>query len=153
MKTPQRILVPFTHGHSGAALLRHAGEVAASRQAELLVVSVVDTRSGFEPDGPAASLPGERAARLAPAEQKRLESELVRHGLGRATATVIWGEPRAALSALIARWQPDTIVCDGRTRRMLPARMAPAGPTLMTIGSNPVARLTGFFFPHAQGHA
>lgn len=153
MKPSQRILVPFTHGHSGAALLRHAGELAESRQAELLVVSVVDTRSGFEPDGPAANLPGERAARLAPAEQKRLENELVRHGLVRAAVSVIWGEPRAALSALIERWQPDTIVCDGRTRRMLPARMNQDGPELLTIGSGPVARLTGLFFPHAQGQA
>lgn len=154
MNIPQRILVPFTHGHSGAALLRHAGELAASRQAELLVVSVLDTRSGFEPDGPAANLPSERAARLAPAEQKRLEHELVRHGLARATASVIWGEPRAALSALIERWQPDTIVCDGRTRRMLPAHAGEEGPELMNIGrNNAFARLAGMFLPHAQGHA
>jgi hypothetical protein len=154
MKTRQRILVPFTHGHSGSALLRHAGEIALSGDVELLVASVLDTRSAFDPDGPAASLPGERAARLAPAEQKRLEHDLKRHGLARAEATVIWGEPRTALSTLIHHWCPDTIVCDGRTRRMLPARMPEGGPELVMLHRNgAMARLAGFFFPHAEGHA
>ena len=107
MKTRQRILIPFTHGYSCSALLRRASEIAASGDVDLLVVSVLDTRSGFEPDGPAGNLPGERAARLAPSEQKRLEHDLMRHGLDRAQATVIWGEPRTALSALIRSWNPD----------------------------------------------
>ena len=154
MKTRQRILVPFTHGHSGSALLRRAGEIAAAGEIELLVVSVLDTRSGFELDGPAGNLPGERAARPAPAEQKRLDHDLMRHGLGRARATVIWGEPRAALSALIHSWRPDMIVCDGRTRRMLPARTGDEGPQMMRVGrTGAFARLAGFFFPPAQGHA
>ncbi len=154
MKTRQRILVPFTHGHSGSALLRRAGEIAAAGEIELLVVSVLDTRSGFELDGPAGNLPGERAARLAPAEQKRLDHDLMRHGLGRARATVIWGEPRSALSALINSWRPDMIVCDGRTRRMLPARTGDEGPQMMRVGrTGAFARLAGFFFPPAQGHA
>jgi hypothetical protein len=154
MKTRQRILVPFTHGHSGSALLRRAGEIATSGDVELLVASVLDTRSVFDADGPAALLPGERAARLAPAEQKRLEHDLKRHGLGRAEATVIWGEPRTALSGLIDRWCPDLIVCDGRTRRMLPARMPEDGPALVMLDRNgAMARLAGFFFPHAAGHA
>lgn len=154
MKTRQRVLIPFTHGHSGSALLRRAGEIAASGDIELLVVSVLDTRSGFDPDGPASALPGERAARLAPPEQKRLEHDLIRHGLGEAQATVIWGEPRTALSALIRSWRPDLVVCDGRTRRMLPTRPDREGPALMTIGrDNTLARLAGFFFPQTQGHA
>ena len=154
MKTRQRILVPFTHGHSGSALLRRAGEIAAAGETELLVVSVLDTRSGFELDGPAGNLPGERAARLAPAKQKRLDHDLMRHGLGRARATVIWGEPRAALSALIRSWRPDMIVCDGRTRRMLPARTGDEGPQMMRVDrTGAFARLAGFFFPPAQGHA
>jgi nucleotide-binding universal stress UspA family protein len=154
MKTHQRILVPFTHGHSGSALLRRAGEIAAAGEIELLVVSVLDTRSGFELDGPAGNLPDERAARLAPAEQKRLDHDLMRHGLGRARATVIWGEPRAALSALIRSWRPDMIVCDGRTRRMLPARTGNEGPQMMRVDrTGAFARLAGFFFPPAQGHA
>lgn len=154
MKIPQRILVPFTHGYSGSALLRRAGEIAASRDAELLVVSVLDTRSGFEPDGPAANLPGERAARLAPAEQQRIEHALARHGLDRAKASVIWGEPRAALADLIRHWRPDLLVCDGRTRRMLPAQAAQDGPEVMRIDRDGTfARLAGFFQPHAQGHA
>ncbi len=151
MKTPQRILVPFTHGQSGSALLRRAGEIAAAGNAQLLVVSVLDTRSAFDLDGPAGSLPGERAARLAPAEQQRLERDLARHGLGPAQATVIWGEPRAALAALIARWRPDTILCDGRTRRMLPARMEDDGPALLRLGGQGAfARLAGYFLPAPQ---
>lgn len=154
MKIRQRILVPFTHGHSGAALLRRAGEIAASGEFELLVVSVLDTRSVFEPDGPAGSLPGERAARLAPAEQKRLEYDLMRHGLDQAQATVIWGEPRAALSALIHSWNPDMVVCDGRTRRMLPARTSQGGPELLRIDrTGAFARLAGLFFPQAPRQA
>ena len=66
MKARQRVLIPFTHGHSGSALLRHAGEISASGDVELLVVSVLDTRSGFDADGPAGALPSDRAARLAP---------------------------------------------------------------------------------------
>ena len=154
MKTRQRILVPFTHGHSGSALLRRAGELAASGDIELLVASVLDTRSAFEPDGPAGNLPGERAARLAPPEQKRIEHDLMRHGLDRAQATVIWGEPRAALSDLIRSWRPDLVVCDGRTRHMLPTRTGREGPEMMRIGRNGAfARLAGFFYPQAQGHA
>jgi hypothetical protein len=154
MKTRQRILVPFTHGHSGSALLRRAGELTASGEVELLVASVLDTRSAFEPDGPAGNLPGERAARLAPPEQKRIEHDLMRHGLGRAQATVIWGEPRSALAALIRSWRPDLVVCDGRTRRLLPARYGQEGPALMMVGGNSAfARMAGFLFPHPQGHA
>lgn len=154
MKTRQRILVPFSHGHNGSALLRRASELAASGNVELRVVSVLDTRSGFELDGPAGNLPGERAARLAPAEQKRLEHDLLRHGLDPAQATVIWGEPRTALSALIRSWRPDLVVCDGRTRRMLPARTNQEGPEMMRIGRNGAfARLAGMFIPHVQRHA
>ena len=154
MKTRQRILVPLTHGHSGSALLCRAGEIAASGEVELLVASVMDTRAVFDPDGPAARLPGERASRLAPAEQKRLEHDLKRHGLSRAEATVIWGDPRTVLSALIERWCPDMIVCDGRTRRMLPPRMPQDGPELVRLSRNtPFARLSGFFLAHAEGRA
>jgi hypothetical protein len=154
MNTHQRILVPFTHGYNGSALLRRASELAASGNVELRVVSVLDTRSGFELDGPAGNLPGERAARLAPAEQKRLEHDLMRHGLDRAQASVIWGDPRAALSDLIRNWHPDLVVCDGRTRHLLPAWTAQDGPEMMWIGrDNAFARLAGFFYPQAEGHA
>jgi hypothetical protein len=154
MKTRQRVLIPFTHGHNGSALLRRAGELAAAGDVELLVVSVLDTRSGFDSDGPAGMLPGERAARLAPPEQKRLEHDLMRRGLGQAQATVIWGEPRTALSTLIRNWRPDLVVCDGRTRSLLPARSDPAGPELMMIGRDGAfARLAGWFTPQTQGQA
>jgi nucleotide-binding universal stress UspA family protein len=154
MKTRQRILVHTTPSSSSGALLRRAGEIAASRQAELLVVSVLDTRSGFEPDGPAGNLPGERAARRAPAERQRLERQLKQNGLGQAQSTVIWGEPRAALSALIHSWRPDLVMCEGRASSMLPAQTDRPGPEMMTIGrGGPFSRLAELFLPHAQGHA
>lgn len=154
MKTRQRILFPYTPGRSDVALLRRAGEIAASRQADLLVVQVLDIRSGFEADGPAANLPGERAARRAPAEQKRLDQHLKLIGLGRAQATVIWGEPRAALSALIHSWRPDLLVCDSRMSRIHDASTGEADPEVVTIGGGGLfARLAGFLFPQAQGHA
>ncbi|MDQ1313935.1 MAG: universal stress protein [Pseudomonadota bacterium] len=154
MKTRQRILIPFTHGYSGSALLRRASDIVASGDVELLLASVLDTRSGFDIDGPAGNLPGERAARLAPAEQKRLEHDLIRHGLDRAQATVIWGEPRSALATLIGSWRPDLVVCDSWTRRMLPARTSKEGPEIMRIGRNGAfTRLAEFFYPQAQGQA
>lgn len=154
MKTRQRILVPYTPGRSGAALLRRAGEIAASREADLRVVHVLDTRTSFEPDGPAGALAGERAARRAPAAQKRLEQDLKQHGLGHAQGTVIWGEPGSALAALIGSWHPDLVVCDGRISRMFPARASQQGPEMMTLGGNGLfARLARLVFPHAQRHA
>jgi nucleotide-binding universal stress UspA family protein len=152
MKPYQRILVPLTHGHSGAALLRQTSEIALPGRSAVLVVSVVDTRSGFDLDGPAGNLPGERAARLVPAEQRRLEHELLRHDLRTAQVSVIVGEPRTALSEIIQSWRPDTIVCDARTRSLLPASTLWEGPDLLDIGRHGAfARLAGFFTPGVQG--
>jgi len=93
MKTRQRILVPFTHGHSGSALLRRAGEIAAAGEIELLVVSVLDTRYGFEMLAcraicPASAPPASRG------RAKRLDHDLMRHGWAGA-ATVIGAAARA----------------------------------------------------------
>lgn len=152
MKTRQRILIPFTHGYSGSTLLRRASDLVASGDVELLLASVLDTRSGFDIDGPAGNLPGERAARLAPAEQKRLEHDLIRHGLDQAQATVIWGEPRTAIANLIGSWRPDLVMCDAWTRHLLPASTNQESPEIMRIGRNAAfTRLAEFFHPQAQG--
>lgn len=128
MKIRQRILIPFTHGHSGSALLRRAGEIAASQEVELLVVSVLDTRSSFDSDGPAGgSLPGERAARLAPPEQKWLEQrpEAARpepgecHGdLGRAAQRPVGADPQLVpRSGLVRRTYAPPAAGPFRPRR------------------------------------
>ncbi len=76
----------------------------------------------------------------------------MRHGLEQARATVIWGEPRAALSELMRTWNPDLVVCDSRTQRMLPARPIEGGPELMRVDRDgALSRLAGFFF--SQAHA
>lgn len=73
MKAYRRILLPLPAGVASEPLLQRAVELAHAQHGQLLVVRVLDTRSGFEADGPAARLPGETAARRAPARKKRLE--------------------------------------------------------------------------------
>lgn len=115
MNTYQRILVPIPASGQGDILLHRAAELAQSRRVQILVVQVIDTRSGFEPDGPAAVLPGEAAARRAPAVRKRLDLQLARNSLSWAEAKVVWGEPEAVLADVIRAWKPDVIVaCAGQ---------------------------------------
>jgi len=154
MKSRQRILVSLTPGRHGEALLRRAGEIAASEHAALLVVQVLDTRSGFESDGPAGILPGELAARRVPAEKKRLDQQLARNGLGWAKTAVVCGEPRAALSAVVRNWRPDLVISDVRMPRILPHRASQGGPEMMTVSRGGLfTRMAEFLFPHARGHA
>lgn len=110
MKTYRRILVPVPAGGQSDLLLQRAAELAKAQHAQMLVVRVIDTRSGFEPDGPAAVLPGEAAARRAPQLKKRLELQLSRNNLGWADMKVVWGEPKAMLARAIRDWSPDLVV-------------------------------------------
>jgi len=114
MKTYRRILVPIANDGQGDILLLRAAELAQAQSTQMLVVRVLDTRSGFEPDGPAAALPDEAAARRAPAAMKRLDLQLTRNNLAWAEAKVVWGEPKVVLADLIRHWQPDLVVaCTG----------------------------------------
>jgi K+-sensing histidine kinase KdpD len=154
VKARQRILLSFTPGRRGETSLRRAGEIAASEHADLLVVQVLDTRSGFEPDGPAAILPGEHAARRVPAEKKRLDQQLTQNGLGWAKTAVVCGEPRAVLSEMVRSWRPDLVISDARMPRILPRRAGQNEPEMMTVGGGGLfARMAEFLFPHARGHA
>ena len=110
MKTYRRILVPLSADGQSDILLYRAAELAQAQDAKMLVVRVLDTRSGFEPDGPAAVLPGEAAARRAPDARKRLDLQLARNNLAWAEAQVVWGEPKAVLAEVIRSWQPDLVV-------------------------------------------
>lgn len=114
MNTYRRILVPIAAGRQGDILLHRAAELARAQRAQILVVQVIDTRSGFSPDGPAAVLPGEAAARRVPEVRKRLELQLARNNLGWAEVKVVWGEPKVALTDVIRDWKPDVVVaCAG----------------------------------------
>jgi nucleotide-binding universal stress UspA family protein len=114
MNSYQRILVRIPAGGQGDTLLHRAAELAQSRHTQILVVRVIDTRSGFESDGPAGMLPGEAAARRVPQARKRLDLQLARNNLCWAESKVVCGEPKAALTELVRAWKPDVVVtCDG----------------------------------------
>lgn len=139
MNTYQRILVPVPVGGHGDVLLHRAAELSRSHGAQMLVVHVIDTRSGFEPDGPAGVLPGEAAARCVPEVKKRLDLQLARNNLGWAEAKVVWGEPRARLAEVIHAWKPDIVVtCDGH----LPQGIAPEADILIVGCASWLRRLT-----------
>lgn len=150
MKTYRRILVPIPADGQGDILLQRAGELARAQHAQMLVVRVLDTRSGFEPDGPAASLPGEAAARRSPDVKKRLDLLLARNNLGWAEAKVVWGEPRAVLADVIRNWAPDLVVaCAG----LLPMGIA-EDADILTVGRRSLfGRLVGALHLHTPRHA
>jgi nucleotide-binding universal stress UspA family protein len=150
MKTYRRILVPISAGSQSDILLHRAAELAQTQRAQMLVVRVLDTRSGFEPDGPAALLPEEAAARRAPDVKKRLDLQLARNNLGWAEAKVVWGEPKVVLAEAIRNWEPDLVVaCAGH----LPQGIA-EGADILTVGCHSLFRRLSEAFHHpAPGHA
>ncbi|MEQ1591298.1 MAG: universal stress protein [Thiobacillaceae bacterium] len=150
MKTYRRILVPISNDGQGDILLHRAADLAQAQRTQMLVVRVLDTRSGFEPDGPAASLPGESAARRAPAAMKRLDLQLTRNNLAWAEAKVVWGEPKVVLADLIRQWQPDLVVaCTGT----LPQGIAEDADILNVGCQRWFKRLTEAFHLPAPKHA
>lgn len=150
MKTYRRILVPIASGGQGDVQLRRAAELAQARRTQLLVVRVLDTRSGIEPDGPAAILPSEAAARGAPDAKKRLDLLLARNSLAWAESRVVWGEPKRVLADIIRAWEPDLVVaCDGQ----LPLGIAEAADILTVARPGWFRRLTDILHSPAPGHA
>lgn len=114
MKAYRRILVPMPADGRGEILLRRAAELLPGGQGELLVLRVLDSRSGFTADGPAGSLPGEREIRRLPGEKRRLDLLLARHNLGWAQSRVLVGEPQPTMVACIREWRPDLVVTCAR---------------------------------------
>ncbi len=150
MKTYQRILVPITSAGQGEMLLQRAAEIAQGQRAQMLVVRVLDTGSGFEPDGPAAALPGEAAARMAPEARKRLDLQLARKSLGWAEARVVWGEPKNVLGEIVRDWTPDLVVaCAGQ----LPHGVADGADVLTVARRSLLGRLAEMFLHPAPRHA
>lgn len=150
MKTYRRILVPISAGDQGDFLLQRAAELAQGQRTQMLVVRVLDTRSGFEPDGPVATLPGEAAARRAPEAMKHLDLQLARNNLAWAEAKVVWGEPKAVLADVVRSWDPDLVVaCAGR----LPQGIA-EGADILTVGRRSLFRRLAEVLHHpAPRHA
>jgi nucleotide-binding universal stress UspA family protein len=150
MKAYQRILVPVPADGRADILLHRAAELAAAAHARVLALRVVDSRSGFESEGPAGSLPGDRAARGVPEARKRLDLALSRANLAWAEAQVAWGEPRAVLAEVAREWSPDLVLtCSGE----LPASVA-NGADVLSVGCRGLfARLADAFHLPAAGHA
>lgn len=150
MKNYQRILVAITSAAQGDILLERAAEVAQGQRAQIMVVRILDTGSGIEPDGPAASLPGEAAARRAPEERRRLELQLARKNLGWVEAKVVWGDPSSLLTGLMHAWGPDLVVaCAGH----LPPGIAQDADTLMVDCGGLFKRLSGMLLHPELRHA
>ena len=114
MKTYRRILVPIFTGGQSDILLHRVTELTQVSHTQMLVVRLLDTRSGIPSDGPAGALPGELAARRAPESMKRLELQLARNNLSWAEAKVVWGEPNVLLANIISDWAPDLVVTCGQ---------------------------------------
>lgn len=109
MKSYRRILVPVLAGQAIDPLARRATALAGPGS-EVRAVAIIDTTSGFEPDGPAAATTQERAARQRPAVQRRLELELARGPLAGAEAQVLAGDSGRLLQDLLRDWRPDLVV-------------------------------------------
>lgn len=146
MKSYRRILVPVAAGGQNDLVLQRAAELAQAQKTQMLVVHVIDTRSGFEPDGPAAALPNESAARRAPEAQKRLDLQLARNNLAWVESKVVWGEPKSVLADVIRGWKPDLVVaCAGH----LPQGVNENNADILTVGCNSFFRrmAEAFRFP------
>jgi hypothetical protein len=104
-----RTLVHYRPGRGGLALLREAA-AQANAGALIRVVRILDTRSGFDADGPAGQLPDERVARRVAAERQALVAAVHNAGIPPCQIDVLWGEPAVTLAALIASWRPERVL-------------------------------------------
>jgi nucleotide-binding universal stress UspA family protein len=144
MKTYQRILVPIPAGGNSDHLLQRAAELAQARHTQMLVVRMLGTGSVFEPDGPAAVLPQDMAARRAPEARKRLDLQLARNNLAWAEAKVVWGDPKLLLADIIRSWKPDLVVT---IAGQLPHEVA-EGLDILTVSSRSLLRRLSEAFHH-----
>lgn len=110
MKNHRRILVTLPDDARADALLRQASQDAVQGASKLLALKVLDTRSGFEPDGPAAVFTSERLARQLPAARAVLKRQMERHNLAWAETRVVCDEPGLAISACVRDWRPDLVI-------------------------------------------
>lgn len=155
MKAYQRILIPMPADGRGEILLRRAAGMLPHGRGEMMVVQVLDTRSGFESDGPAGRLAGDRVARQVPGARKRLDLLLARNNLAWAEARVLCGEPRPTMTGFIRQWQPDLVVtCADLHPADLAHDLTVEPPDVLTVKcSGLFDRLGGAFGQTAHGHA
>lgn len=112
MKNYRRILIAALAEQAIGNLLPRAAALAGNT-AEVMVAQIIDTTSGFAPDGPAAVTAEEKAARKLPGIRRRLELELAHGPLAGAQAQVLVGSPAEVLAGLLREWEPDLIVAAG----------------------------------------
>lgn len=155
MKTYRRILIPMSHDGRGEILLQRAAALLPARRGELMVVRVLDTRTGFESDGPAGTLPGEREARRIPQVRRQLDRMLARHDLSWAEARVVCGAPSPAMVDIIRDWQPDLVMTCGRWAPEAWVQDSPSpSPDILTVNCHGLfTRLGQVFGAAAHGHA
>ena len=155
MKSYRRILIPMPHDGRGEILLRRAAKLLPTDRGDMMVVQVLDTRSGFASDGPAGSLPGEREMRRLPDLKRRLDLLLARNNLSWAEARVLCGEPRPAMAGCIRDWKPDLVVtCDRLVPETLVHDLSVEPPDVLTVKCHGwFARLGEVLGPVAHGHA
>jgi len=159
MKTYRKILIPSIATCPAAAQLARGAEVAAAGDSAVRVVQFIDSRTGFEADGPAGTLPLEKAARRVPAARRRLELTLARSPLGWAKSSVIHGEPDRLLANVLRAWQPDlVIVTSGWSRSRWVEQAAReaciAVPDILSVeGDGVLTRLLRTILRHAAADA
>jgi hypothetical protein len=155
MKTYQRILVPMPADGRGEILLRRAAELLPAGRSNMMVVQVIDNRSGFDSDGPAGRLAGERVARRVPGAKKRLDLLLARNNLGWAESRILCGSPRPAMTEFIRAWRPDLVVtCARVSPEELAHDLGGDQPDVLTVKCRGLfGRLGEAFAQAAHGHA
>lgn len=150
MKSYRRILVPIFNDLHSNGLLHALLDTVSDQHAQVIVLRLVECNSSFPPDGPAASLPGEIAARRATTAKQNLDLQLARMGLGWVESKVIWRDNRESLLKLIGAWQPDLIIAH---RGSLPGVIPDGVDILNTSGCSFFQRLSSLFSPHVPRHA
>jgi nucleotide-binding universal stress UspA family protein len=150
MKTYRRILVPIYRHGQAESLLGTLQDIVADGHPQVMVVRIVAPDSFAEPDGPAAMLPEERAARQAGEARRRLDLLLARLGLGWVESQVVWRSPAARLREIVAEWHPDLVIaCRGERIADLPAGV----DVLATAGHGLLRRLADLFTAPQPRHA
>lgn len=155
MKSYRRILVPMPADGRGEILLRRAAEMLPASRSDMMVVQVLDTRTGIESDGPAGNLRGERVARQVPGAKKRLDLLLARNNLAWAESRVLCGEPNPAMADFIRVWKPDLVVtCANLRPEELGYDLSAEPPDVLTVKCHGLFGRFGDVFGHAvPGHA
>lgn len=151
MKSYRRILAVVHAQSETHGVLTALRDIASeSPLVQALVLRVIPSDRGFDPDGPAATLPGDVAARHSVAAGARLDAELVRLNLAWVQSAVIWRDPDVAVGKTIVEWRPDLVIA---SRGRAPARLPEGIDLLETSGRSLLKRLGGMFGHPLPGHA